>query len=88
MNTFSVTVSDVVFVNVAACGRNLVSFTLKGNSSTDELMSALRGMLAGYKGLLSVNLRNSTQGTATKVVLRLNRQSVGGLRAQMQGYAA
>lgn len=89
MNTsFSVTNSDVVFVNVMAFGRQLMTVTLSGNSSVDELMEAVKSLLADLDGLLTVNLRNSSQGTTAKRVLRLRKPSSGLLRAQMKGYAA
>lgn len=89
MNTsFSVTNTDVIFVNVMAVGRQVMTVTLSGNGSVEELMENIKGRLAGLDGLLTVNLRNSSQGTAAKRVLRLRRPSSGLLRAQMKGYAA
>ncbi len=87
-NSFSVKNSDVVFVNVMAIGRQVMTVTLSGNSSVEELMENVKVRLSGLDGLLTVNLRNSSQGTAAKRVLRLRRPSAGMLRAHMKGYAA
>ncbi|MDE5979520.1 MAG: hypothetical protein K2G84_05745 [Muribaculaceae bacterium] len=89
MNTsFSVTNSDVIFVNVMAVGRQVMTATLSGIASIEELMEDVRNRLADMDGLLTVNLRNSSQGTSAKRVLRLRKPSSGLLRAQMKGYAA
>jgi len=89
MNTsFSVTNTDIVFVNVMAIGRQVMTATLSGSTSVEELMEDVKGRLAGFDGLLTVNLRNSSQGTITKRVLRLRKPSCGLLRAQMKGDAA
>lgn len=87
-SSFSVTNSDIVFVNVMAVGRQVMAVTLSGNASVAELMENLRGRLAGMDGLLTVNLRNSSQGTTAKRVFRLRKPSGGLLRAQMKGNAA
>ncbi len=89
MNTsFSVTNSDIIFVNVMVVGRQVMNVTLSGNASVEELMENVKGRLAGIDGLLTVNLRNSSQGTVAKRVLRLRKPSGGLLRAQMKGDAA
>lgn len=87
-NSFSVTNSDIVFVNVMAVGRQVMTVTLSGNASVEQLMEDVKSRLAGMDGLLTVNLRNSSQGTAAKRVVRLRKPSGGLLRAQMKGYAA
>lgn len=87
-NSFSVTNSDIVFVNVMAVGRQVMTVTLSGNASVEQLMEDVKRRLAGMDGLLTVNLRNSSQGTAAKRVVRLRKPSGGLLRAQMKGYAA
>lgn len=87
-SAFSVSRSDIIFVNVTAVGRQVMTATMSGSASVDELIDNLRGQLAGHEGLLTINLRNRTQGTITKRVLRLQRPTSGLLRAQMKGYAA
>ena len=87
-NSFSVTNSDVIFVNVMAVGRQVMAVTLSGSTSVEELMAEVMGRLSGMEGLLTVNLRNGSQGTAAKRVLRLRRPSTGLLRSQMKGDAA
>lgn len=88
MNSFAVNQTDVIFVNVTAIGRQVFTATLSGIASEDEVMKAVVSRLQGVDGLLTVNLRNSSQGTVAKRVVRLRRQGTGLLRAQMQGYAA
>lgn len=87
-NSFSVTNSDIVFVNVMAVGRQVMTVTLSGNASVEQLMEDVKSRLEGIDGLLTVNLRNSSQGTAAKRVVRLRKPSGSLLRAQMKGYAA
>jgi hypothetical protein len=88
MNSFIVEQNDVIFVNVSAFGRQITNVTLSGKSSVEELMASLRLQLANLDGLLTLNLRNRSQGTSTKVVLRLRKSSGSFLRAQMKGDAA
>lgn len=87
-DSFSVANSDIIFVNVMAVGRQVMTVTLSGNNSVDDLMNEIKERLNGFDGLLTINLRNSSQGTVSKRVVRLRRQSAGLLRAQMKGYAA
>lgn len=88
MNSFAVNQTDVIFVNVTAIGRQVFAATLSGIASEEEVMKTVVSNLQGVDGLLTVNLRNSSQGTVAKRVVRLRRQGMGMLRAQMQGYAA
>lgn len=87
-NSFSVTNTDKIFVNVMSLGRQVLTVTISCNSSIDELMAEIKVRLSELDGLLTINLRNSSQGTFAKRVLRLRRPSSGLLRAQMKGYAA
>lgn len=87
-SAFPVGKEDIIFVNVVSLGKTVMSTAISGKSSVEELMEALRHQLAGCDGLLTVNLRNRTQGTSTKRVLRLRKPSAGILRTQMKGYAA
>ncbi len=87
-SSFSVNTNDIIFVNVTSLGRQVMSVTLSGNNSVESLMGKLRSELADLDGLLTVNLRNSSQGTTAKRVMRMRKPGAGLLRAQMQGYAA
>lgn len=88
LSTFSIAPTDVVFVNVTTMGRQVFSTTLSGKSSFDEMMRSVRSSLGDRDGLLTVNFRNSSQGTSAKLTMRLRRPSASLLRAQMKGYAA
>jgi hypothetical protein len=86
--TFSVGRNDKIFVNVSIVGRQVMTITMSGISSVEELMDSLKERLAEFDGLLTVNLRNGSQGTSAKRVMRLRKPACGLLRAQMQGYVA
>jgi hypothetical protein len=88
MNNFSVSLTDKIFVNVSVLGRQVMVTTVSGKASVEELMESVKPLLAGFDGLLTVNFRNSSQGTTAKRVLRMRKPGCGLLRAQMQGYVA
>lgn len=88
LSTFSIAPTDVVFINVTAMGRQVFTATLSGKSSFDDMMRSVRNSLGDREGLLTVNFRNSSQGTTAKLVMRMRRQSASMLRAQMKGNAA
>lgn len=54
--------SDIIFVTVLQQGRSLAQLTFSGLHSIKELMQRLRQSLHQYNGLLTIQLRNSTQG--------------------------
>lgn len=54
--------SDIIFVTVLQQGRSLTQLRFSGISSLKELMQRLRQSLHQYTGLLTIQLRNSTQG--------------------------
>lgn len=54
--------SDIIFVTVMQQGRSLTQMTISGIRSAKELMQRLRQTLHQYNGLLTIQLRNSTQG--------------------------
>lgn len=54
--------TDILFVSVSQQGRSLAQMTISGIRSVKELMQRLRQTLHQYSGLLTVQLRNSTQG--------------------------
>ncbi len=54
--------SDVIFVSVFQQGQSLTQLTISGIRSLKELMQRLRQTLHQYNGLLTIQLRNSTQG--------------------------
>lgn len=88
LSTFSIAPTDVVFVNVTSMGQQVFTATLCGKSSFDDMMHSVRCSLGDREGLLTVNFRNSSQGTTAKLTMRLRRPSASMLRAQMKGHAA
>lgn len=88
MNSFAVRNTDVIFVNVTSIGRQVLAVTLSGSSSEQELMTVVRSRLADVDGLLTINFRNSSQGTVAKRVVRIRKTACGLLRSQMKGDAA
>lgn len=53
---------DVIFATVTQRGNTLYSGRMSGMSSMAEVMSSLRGALSGAMGMLTLTLRNGTQG--------------------------
>lgn len=85
---FTIERGDLVFVTVSVLGRQILSTSETGHASVGELIDSLRAKLAGQNGMLTISMRNRSQGTCARRVVRLNRASTGLLRAQMKGYAA
>lgn len=85
---FRVAPQDVVFVTVTVMGRTVLSTCVTGRNSAQELIGELKGMLPGVEGILTVNMRNRSNGTVARRSVRLNKPSTGLLKAQMKGYAA
>ena len=89
MNTIlSVNCQDIVFVTVASLGKTVMQMTVSGSASFTALMEHIRGKVENHDGLLTIDIRNRSQGTAARRVMRMRRSGMGLLRAQMQGYAA
>lgn len=60
MKTISCT--DVIFARVSLCGRMVASLCLSGISSLSELYQHIRRELGASVGLVTVQLRNGSQG--------------------------
>lgn len=60
MKTISCT--DVIFATVTRFGRPVASLCLSGITSINEILSRIRRTLSDTSGLITLNLRNSTQG--------------------------
>lgn len=58
--------SDVIFATVTQRGNTLYDGQMSGMSSMAEVMSSLRGALAGAMGMLTLTLRNGTQGWSSR----------------------
>lgn len=89
MNTIlSVNQQDIVFVTVARMGKTVMQLTVSGSASFTLLMEDIRSRVENLDGLLTIDIRNRSQGTAARRVMRMRRSGMGLLRAQMQGDAA
>lgn len=89
MNTvLSVNQHDIVFVNVACLGKSIMQLTVSGSASFTALMEYIRSQVEKLDGLLTIDIRNRSQGTCARRVMRMRRRVTGMLRAQMQGDAA
>lgn len=60
MKTISCT--DIIFARVSMCGRMVASLCLSGISSLNELYQQIRRELGSRLGLVTVQLRNGSQG--------------------------
>lgn len=54
--------SDVIFATVSRCGTTIATLKLSGMSSLAQIFNYIKTVLSGTMGLLTVNLRNGTQG--------------------------
>ena len=64
--------TDRVFVTVVQFGRTVMEHSFTGFSSLQALISVVKNSLGHVSGLVSVNVRNSTRGWASRRTLRLN----------------
>lgn len=67
----TVNTTDILFATVISRGRTVAKITLSGMSSIADIMAELAGRLSGAKGLLTLQLRNYTQGWSSRSVLRM-----------------
>lgn len=54
--------TDILFVTISRFGSIVMNFRLCGLNSMAEVLKAVRVKTSGYAGLVTVNLRNQTQG--------------------------
>ena len=80
--------TDIIFVTVARLGRPVMQLTVSGSDSFTALMEEIRLSVENLDGLLTIDIRNSSQGTKARRVMRLRRSGFGMLRSQMKGNAA
>jgi hypothetical protein len=73
---YQINTTDKVFVRVVQYGRVLLDQLFVGVGSMSELMAELKKLLSTTCGLVTVNVRNSSQGWLQKNCVRLNRQRV------------
>lgn len=69
MATF--TINDTIFATVSAGTSTILNRTLSGAASINDAIRIICRELAGHIGLVTVYLRNSTQGWLEKRVVRL-----------------
>lgn len=65
--------SDRLFVNVVQYGKIILDSFFEGYDSVSGLMAAVRQQLGSVAGLITVNIRNCSQGWSGKRIVRLNR---------------
>lgn len=63
--------SDVIFATVTQRGATLYDARLSGLSSMAEVMKFLHKVLAGAVGMLTLTLRNGTQGWSRRTSFKL-----------------
>lgn len=54
--------SDIIYATITQRGRQIGSFRLSGLESFSEIVRAVRRLSSGVIGLVTVTLRNGTQG--------------------------
>lgn len=68
---FTVNTGDEIFATAIQLGRTIYNAAFTGIRSVNDLLRALARELAGFSGIITVSLRNRTQGTTSKRVLRV-----------------
>lgn len=58
----TISLTDIIFATVTLRGRVLAQIRINGVSSYSEILSRVLGKLKGLRGLITVDLRNSSQG--------------------------
>ena len=54
--------SDLLYATVSSAGMSTISSRLSGMNSISDVFCALRRIFAGVTGLMTLRLRNSSQG--------------------------
>lgn len=62
--------TDIIFATVTRHGDTIFDSRLVGFSSMKQLMAYLRRCLSGTLGLLTLNLRNGSQGWSSRTAFR------------------
>lgn len=58
----TINTNDIIFATVIQHGRQIASFRLSGINSISDIIKSVRGMVARVPGLVTLQLRNGTQG--------------------------
>lgn len=69
MKTFSI--NDVIFARVTMMGHELLNLRLSGISSMSALLQRIRQELGACIGMISLNIRNLTQGWSSTSAYRV-----------------
>ncbi len=64
--------NDIIFARVTTMGRELLSVRICGVMSMTELLRHVRKELGTYMGLITLNLRNMSQGWSQTSCYRLS----------------
>ncbi len=58
----TINTSDIIFATVIQHGKQIASFRFIGISSIADIIKGIRGAFASMPGLVTLQLRNGTQG--------------------------
>ena len=76
IGNYSISPSDRVFVSVVQHGRTLFDRLMAGAGSVAEIMDMVQGALKDTVGLVTVNIRNASQGWSRRRTVRFNSRSM------------
>ena len=68
---FAMSASDEVFATVRQLGRTVLDTALSGITSLRQLIAEVLKALGAVSGLVTIMVRNRTQGTTTRRVIRI-----------------
>lgn len=74
----TVSFSDTIFATVNLCGRVIFNSSINGMNSIEEIMRFISNSVRGAaRGLVTVMLRNGSQGWSMRRTIRLNAAAEG-----------
>lgn len=68
---FAISATDEVFATALQFGRTVLDATFSGIGSLQQLIAEVVKVLGAVTGLVTIMVRNRTQGTVTRKVVRL-----------------
>lgn len=77
MNLRKISIDDVIFATVIRNGMKIASMTLSGMGSIVDLLAAVSSRVGIVTGLVTLKLRNYTQGWADTRSMMLTRPVMG-----------
>lgn len=69
MNVFNI--NDVIFARVTMMGQELINLRLSGITSMKALLRRIKIELGAYIGMISLDIRNLSQGWTQRAVYRV-----------------